>query len=890
MEETVNIMQGNVQNRLIEDEMKDSYLTYAMSVIVARALPDVRDGLKPSQRRILVAMNDLGIGPRSKHRKCAKIAGDTSGNYHPHGEAVVYPTLVRMAQPFNMRYPLVDGQGNFGSVDGDPAAAMRYTEARMTVFAMEMLEDLKLDTVDYVPNYDETREEPSVLPSRFPNLLANGSGGIAVGMATSIPPHNLSEIADGIIHLVENPECAIQDLLKFVHGPDFPTGALICGRQGVRDAYTTGRGHVIVRARIHLEETKKKKRMLVVTEIPYQITKTRIIESIVEAVKTDRISGIRDVNDESDREGMRLVVELKQDAEEQVVLNQLYKHTPLQDTCGIIMIALVNGMPRTLNLKELMQEYVRHREQVIRRRTEHLLKKAEHEAHIREGLLKALDHIDEIIEIIRSSADVPDARRRLIERFQFSEIQADTILEMKLQRLTGLEREKVRAEYEELKKQIADYKMILADRNLILDIIKEDLHELKRKYTDPRRTEIVGEIGEFNAEDLIAEESVVVTISHDGYIKRMPLSAYRKQRRGGKGVTGAETKEQDFIEHLFVASTHDYILFFTNLGKVHWLKVYDIPQLSRTALGRALVNLISITQGELVRGLVRVRDFTKGYLLLATGKGVVKKTALSAYGNPKKGGIIALKLREGDNLIGANVTNGESDVILGTVNGQAIRFNEKELRPMGRPASGVRGARLRKDDSVCAMNIVDREAMLLSFCENGFGKRTPFDEYPVTRRGAIGVINIRASERNGKVVTMLPVRDGDNLITITEQGMVVRFSVDDVRPIGRATQGVRLIRLQEGDKVGSVAKIAREDIPEGDGEESCPAELPKTSVPGEHAENGAVEPAEDEIEEEPENEIEEETEEDEIVEEGASEEEGDEEKEESSGEDWEDEE
>jgi DNA gyrase subunit A len=883
-------MQGNVQNRLIEDEMKDSYLTYAMSVIVARALPDVRDGLKPSQRRILVAMNDLGIGPRSKHRKCAKIAGDTSGNYHPHGEAVVYPTLVRMAQPFNMRYPLVDGQGNFGSVDGDPAAAMRYTEARMTVFAMEMLEDLKLDTVDYVPNYDETREEPSVLPSRFPNLLANGSGGIAVGMATSIPPHNLSEIADGIIHLVENPECAIQDLLKFVHGPDFPTGALICGRQGVRDAYTTGRGHVIVRARIHLEETKKKKRMLVVTEIPYQITKTRIIESIVEAVKTDRISGIRDVNDESDREGMRLVVELKQDAEEQVVLNQLYKHTPLQDTCGIIMIALVNGMPRTLNLKELMQEYVRHREQVIRRRTEHLLKKAEHEAHIREGLLKALDHIDEIIEIIRSSADVPDARRRLIERFQFSEIQADTILEMKLQRLTGLEREKVRAEYEELKKQIADYKMILADRNLILDIIKEDLHELKRKYTDPRRTEIVGEIGEFNAEDLIAEESVVVTISHDGYIKRMPLSAYRKQRRGGKGVTGAETKEQDFIEHLFVASTHDYILFFTNLGKVHWLKVYDIPQLSRTALGRALVNLISITQGELVRGLVRVRDFTKGYLLLATGKGVVKKTALSAYGNPKKGGIIALKLREGDNLIGANVTNGESDVILGTVNGQAIRFNEKELRPMGRPASGVRGARLRKDDSVCAMNIVDREAMLLSFCENGFGKRTPFDEYPVTRRGAIGVINIRASERNGKVVTMLPVRDGDNLITITEQGMVVRFSVDDVRPIGRATQGVRLIRLQEGDKVGSVAKIAREDIPEGDGEESCPAELPKTSVPGEHAENGAVEPAEDEIEEEPENEIEEETEEDEIVEEGASEEEGDEEKEESSGEDWEDEE
>jgi DNA gyrase subunit A len=801
----------NVQDRLIEDEMKDSYLNYAMSVIVARALTDVRDGLKPSQRRILVAMNDLQLGPRSKHRKCAKIAGDTSGNYHPHGEGVVYPTLVRLAQEFNMRYRLVDGQGNFGSIDGDPAAAMRYTEARMTTASMNMLADIKLDTVDYIPNYDETRNEPSVLPSRFPNLLANGSGGIAVGMATSIPPHNLVEIADATIHLIENPEATIEDLMKHIQGPDFPTGALICGREGVRQAYRTGRGAAFVRARVHIERGKRGKKKLIVTEIPYQVSKQRIIESIVAAVKSGRITGIRDVNDESDREGMRLVIDLKGDAEEQVVLNQLYKHTPLRHTFSIIMIALVEGRPQTLPLKTILEEYVKHREIVIRRRTEFLLAKAEREAHILEGLLKAIDHIDEVIEIIRSSHDVSEARERLMKRFELSELQATTILEMRLQRLTGLEREKVKTDHGKLQEEIADYKLILSDRSLILDIIKEDLYELKEKFPDPRRTEIVGAVEDYDIEDLIAEENVVVTISHDGYIKRMPIGTYRKQRRGGKGITGADTKEKDFIEHLFVASTHDYILFFTNLGKVHWLKVYDVPQLSRTAMGRALINLIAVSSDERVCGMIRVRSFDEGYLVLATEKGLIKKTALKAYGHPRQGGIVAIKIRSGDSLIGADVTHGDCEIILGTQNGQAVRFNESELRSMGRATSGVQGARLRKDDRVTDMIIVEKGAELLTVCKNGYGKRTPFEEYPRTRRGAIGVINIKTTARNGKVVSLKPVTGGDNIITVTEQGMVVRFSIDDVRPIGRATQGVRLIRLKAGDKVGSVAKVPRED-------------------------------------------------------------------------------
>ncbi len=759
-----------------------------------------------------MAMNDLRLSPGAKYRKCAKIAGDTSGNYHPHGEMVVYPTLVRLAQPFNLRYMLVDGQGNFGSIDGDPAAAMRYTEARMTAPAMEMLEDLKLDTVDFIPNYDETRQEPSVLPSRFPSLLANGSGGIAVGMATSIPPHNLAEITDAAIALIEDPDCTVEDLMKHIQGPDFPTGAMICGRAGIMEAYKTGRGHVTVRARIHFEETKRKKNRLVVTEIPYQVSKTRIIESIVEGVKAHRLTGIRDVNDESDREGMRLVIDLKGDAEERVVLNQLYKHTQLDHTFSINMIALVDGRPRTLSLKEILAEYLKHREIVVKRRTAHLLAKAEHEAHIREGLLKALDAIDEVIEIIRSSREVVEAKRRLVTRFNFSDVQATHILEMRLQRLTGLEREKVRAEYDKLTEQITDYRLILSDRNLVLDIIKEDFFDLKKKYGDARRTEITGAIEEFDAEDLIAEENVVVTISHEGYIKRMPLSTYRRQHRGGKGVTGADTKEKDFIEHLFVASTHDYILFFTNLGKVYWLKVYDIPQLSRTALGRALVNLISVSSQERVCGLVRVRNFDEGYLVLATERGRIKKTALSAYGRPRKKGIIAINLHEHDNLIDAAVTDGQCEIMLGTRDGQAVRFHERELRPQARGTGGVKGARLRESDLVTSMRIVEQDATLLTVCENGFGKRTPFEEYPATRRGALGVINIKTTERNGRVVSFISVRGGDNIITVTEQGKVVRFAVNDVRPMGRATQGVRLVRLSKGDRVGSVAKIAREDV------------------------------------------------------------------------------
>ncbi|MEK7290016.1 MAG: DNA gyrase subunit A, partial [Planctomycetota bacterium] len=782
----------NIRDLFIEEEMKDSYLSYAMSVIMSRALPDVRDGLKPSQRRILVAMNDLNLGPRTKFRKCAKIAGDTTGNYHPHGEQVVYPTLVRMAQDFNFRYPLVDGQGNFGSIDGDPPAAMRYTEARMTEVTMILMEDLEKNTVDYVPNYDDTRTEPVVLPSKFPNLLCNGCSGIAVGMATSIPPHNVNEICDGMLMIINNPDVTVDELMEVIKGPDFPTGALICGTAGIKEGYRTGRGTITVRARAHVETTKTGKKSIVVTEIPYQLNRDNILERLAELVREETIKGISDIRNESDRQGSRLVVDLKKGEEEEVVLNQLYKHTKLQDSFSIIMIALVNNRPETLNLKAMLVHYLEHRKVVIIRRTKYLLDRAQARAHILEGLRIALQNIDEIIKLIKTSESVDHARQGLISRFSLSELQANAILDMKLQRLTGLEQGKIEEEYKKICAEIKEYQAILSQDKLVLNIIKNDIIEIKDRFGDKRRTEIVSAVGDFNLEDLIAEENVVVIISHEGYIKRLPLDAYRKQHRGGKGVSGSEMKEGDFIENLFVASTHDYILFFTDQGRVYWQKVYDIPQMGKAAKGRAIINLLELKEGEGVTSLIPVRDFDERQLVMATGNGTIKKTVLSAYGNPKKGGIIAINLDEGDKLIGVKLTNGKQDIILGTEQGKAIRFSEENVRTMGRVTHGVKGITLKGDDRVRGMVVVDETATLLTVCANGFGKRTDFSEYPAHHRGGQGVINIKTTDRNGNVVALIDVRDTDELIMITAKGMVIRTSVRTIRSIGRNTQGVTL--------------------------------------------------------------------------------------------------
>jgi len=840
--------QENVQEIFIEEEMKDAYLTYAMSVIVSRALPDVRDGLKPSQRRILVAMNDLGLGPRSRYRKCAKICGDTSGNYHPHGEAVVYPTLVRMAQPFAERYPVIEGQGNFGSIDGDPPAAMRYTEARLMPLAMEMIEDLEKDTVDFQPNYDDTREEPTVLPGKFPNLLCNGSSGIAVGMATSMPPHNLVEVCDAILAVVDKPDIDVKDLLKIVKGPDFPTGGIICGHQGIVDGYLTGRGAITVRARAHAEELRGGREQIVVTEIPYGQIKTRIIERIAECVKDDVIDGISDVRDESDREGMRLVIELKRDAQTDIVLNQLFAHTPLQDTFSIINIALDRGRPRTMNLKEIIVAYKNHRIEIIRRRTLYLLKRARAREHLVFGLLYAVANIDEIVEIIKKSPDVPTAKQRLMAKawhfritnlpgkktdeanqrlaeatkdaLHYSSLQADAILGMRLQQLTGLEVEKLRDEWVQLRDQIDEYESILRDDRLVLNIIAEDLHEMKDKYGDARRTEIGREAGEFDLEDLIAEESCVVTISHEGYIKRLPLTSYRRQGRGGKGVIGSTAKEGDFIQDLFTASTHDYILFFTNLGQCYWQKVYDVPQMSRQSKGRAIVNMLRLREKEVVASFVPVREFDgKRQLVFVTALGTIKKTPLAAFSHPKRGGIIAISLDKGDNLIDVVLSSGNDEIVIGTRGGMAIRFKEAEVRSMGRQATGVRGIRLRKGDAVVGMSMVLADATLLTIGENGYGKRTEFSEYRTQSRGGIGLINIKTSERNGKVVAMLTVRDGDELMLITHAGQMMRIGVDSktIRPIGRATQGVRIMRLNEDDKLVAVTRVTEEEAGEGNG-------------------------------------------------------------------------
>jgi DNA gyrase subunit A len=854
-----------VDDLQIEVELKESYLTYAMSTIMDRALPDVRDGLKPSQRRVLVAMNDLNLGPRSKHRKCAKIAGDTSGNYHPHGEGVVYPTLVRLGQHWNMRYTLVDPQGNFGSIDGDPPAAMRYTEARMTAPAVEMLEDLNLDTVDMQPNYDDTRTEPTVLPSKFPNLLVNGSQGIAVGMATSVPPHNLNEVCDALVHLIDHPEATVEQLMKFVKGPDFPTGGLICGRAGIIEGYRTGRGRVVVRAKMHTETTRGGKTIIVITEIPYQVLKSTIVEKIAEVVKDGRIPDITDVQDHSDRTGMRIVVDVRKGAEPEVVINQLYQYTPLQDTFSIINIALVNRQPRTLSLKEMLAEFLEHRREVIRRRTMFLLRRARQRAHILEGLILAVADIDRIIELIKKSPDVPTARSRLMAHpLRLSEaatvrkllpesfvkraggsdqfltgVQADAILAMQLQRLTGLEIEKLANDYSRLCEEIEGYEAILRDERLLMDVIREDIFETKNKYGDPRRTEIIGDVGEFNIEDLIADEDVVVTLTHEGYIKRMPLAAYRKQGRGGQGIIGSDAKEGDFIEELFIASTHDYMLIFLNNGRMHWLKVYDIPSMARQSKGRAIVNILEMQPTEKICSVATVREFDERYLVTATKLGQIKKTPLAAYSNVRKGGIQATGLDPGDTVIGAAITRGEDEIVLATAQGQAIRFKEGDVRSMGRTAAGVRGINLRERDEVVDMIIVDTMATLLTVCENGYGKRTEFDEYRVQGRGGFGIINIKTTDRNGRVVAMKSVREADELMMITQHGMIVRTGVNQLRAIGRATQGVKVIGLKPGDKLVSVAKVVADDTdqaalpleqPPADPQKKLPLQTPPTDL------------------------------------------------------------
>ncbi|UCE19046.1 MAG: DNA gyrase subunit A [Gemmatimonadota bacterium] len=806
------IRRENVIPIYIEEEMRNSYIDYSMSVIVSRALPDVRDGLKPSQRRILVAMNDLNLSPGRPHRKCAKIAGDTSGNYHPHGEQVVYPTLVRLAQDFNMRYPLVEGQGNFGSIDGDPPAAMRYTEARLNQAAMEMLSDLEKETVNFQPNYDETRQEPTILPGKFPNLICNGSSGIAVGMATNIPPHNLAEVIDGLVALIENADMSIEELMEYIQGPDFPTGGLIFGRSGIADAYRTGRGRLLLRARASTETLKTGRENIVITEIPFMVNKTNLIEKIAELIREKRITDISDLRDESDRDGMRIVLELKRDAQAEVILNQLYKHTQMQSTFGIILLALVDSQPRVLNLKDLLQCFIDHRHEVIVRRTKFDLSKAEKRAHILEGLKIALDHIDAVIALIKKSKTPETAKNGLMRQFSLSEVQAQAILDMRLQRLTGLEREKIESEYLDLIKKIAHFKAVLESRAMQLDIVKSELIELKNKFADERRTEILAEVGEFSIEDLIAEEEMVITISHAGYIKRCPITTYRRQRRGGRGVTGAGTKEEDFIEHLFIASTHAYILCFSDKGRCYWLKVHEIPQGGRLAKGKAIVNLLQMESGEKVAAIMSVKEFDEShYIVMATEGGLVKKTNLMAYSRPRRGGINAINIVEEDQLIEAKLTNGSQDIILGTRDGQAIRFNESEVRDMGRTAQGVKGVKLRKGDEVVGMVVVQREGTLLVVTENGYGKRTSMMDYPVKHRAGMGVITIRTSQRNGKMVTIKEVVDDDELMIITVKGVVIRLPIIGIKTIGRNTQGVKLIRLDKGDKVIDVARLMIRD-------------------------------------------------------------------------------
>ncbi|MFA5005364.1 MAG: DNA gyrase subunit A [Candidatus Omnitrophota bacterium] len=796
----------------IEDEVKDSYLNYAMSVIVGRALPDVRDGLKPVHRRILYAMQELNLDHSKPYKKSARIVGETMGKYHPHGDSAIYDTLVRMAQDFSLRYPLVDGQGNFGSVDGDAAAAMRYTEARLAAISDEMLRDIEKDTVSFGPNFDSSLKEPLLLPAALPQLLVNGSSGIAVGMATNIPPHNLNEVADAIIYLLEHSDAEPKDLMRYVVGPDFPTGGLICGKAGIKEAYTTGRGKLTLRARASVEHQKNGKDLIVVTEIPYQVQKSSVIEAIAGLVDDKKIEGISDIRDESDKDGMRIVVELKRDTESQVVLNQLFKHTQLETTFGIIMLALVENRPKVLNLRQVLDCYIEHRKVVVRRRTQFELDKALKRAHILEGLKIALKFIDRIIKTIKTSKSTEQAKSRLVSEFELSEIQAQAILEMQLQRLTALERDKIDAEYAELLKKIELCRAILASEKKIEAIIKEELEELKKKYGDERRTDIVAEAQELEIEDLIAEEDVVVMISHGGYIKRLPVSAYRKQNRGGKGATGAELKEDDYIEHLFVASTKDYLLIFTDKGQVHWLKVYEIPQGSRVSKGKAIINLTQIEQGSKISSTIPVKEFSPDkYLVMVTRAGQIKKTRLDAYGNPRKGGIIGITLDKNDELIGVEMTDGKQELLIGTRQGKAIRFSEEKVRDMGRGARGVRAISLSKKDEVIDMVVPKKDTTILTVTQLGFAKRTTVDEYRLTSRGGKGVINIRVTDKNGEAVNLKTVNENDGLMVITQNGIFLRCAVKDIRETGRSAQGVRLIKLQDKDKVSCITPVIAEE-------------------------------------------------------------------------------
>lgn len=832
-------MNSQIKDRDIGVEMRESFMDYAMSIIVSRALPDVRDGLKPVHRRILYAMSELGMTPDKPHKKSARIVGEVIGKYHPHGDSAVYETMVRMAQDFSLRYMHVDGHGNFGSVDGDMAAAMRYTEARLSKIAMEMLRDINKDTIDFQPNYDGEEQEPVVLPARFPNLLVNGVGGIAVGMATNIPPHNLGEVIDGVQAMIQNPDITSMELMDYIHGPDFPTAGYILGRSGIRQAYQTGRGSVTMRAKTNIEENNNKAR-IVVTELPYQVNKARLVEKIAELVRDKKIDGITDLRDESDRTGMRIVIELRRDVNPGVVLNNLYKHTSMQSTFGINMLAIVNKEPKILNLREVLYHYLQHQIEVIRRRTQFELRKAEARAHILEGLRIALDHIDEIITLIRSSSNTDAAREGLIERFSLSHDQAQAILDMRLQRLTGLERERIENEYNELMIKIAEYREILANEHLVLEIISTELQEIRERFGDDRRTEIT--IGEESIldEDLIPREEVIITITHTGYVKRLPVSTYRSQKRGGRGVVGMDTKDTDFVEHLFVTNSHNYLMFFTDKGKVYRLKAYEIPELGRTARGTPIINLIQIEQGESVNAVIPVQEFESDkYLFFATRQGVVKKTPLEDYTNIRKGGLIGISLREDDALIEVKLTDGQQEIIMGTAHGMSIRFSEANVRSMGRSATGVKGITLDTDDVVIGMDVVDQDLDVLIVTAKGYGKRTPVSDYRMQTRGGKGIKTINVTEKNGAVVSLKMVKTEEDLMIITSSGTLIRMSMEGISTMGRYTQGVKLIHIRDEDAVATVSRI--------DKNEDEPDELLEGLEAGEAAEGteGVAEPSTD---------------------------------------------
>ncbi|MFQ6609212.1 MAG: DNA gyrase subunit A [Fidelibacterota bacterium] len=815
----MDIIGGNVKDRDIVHEMRESYLNYAMSVIVSRALPDVRDGLKPVHRRVLYGTSELGASWNRAYKKCARIVGEVMGKYHPHGDSSVYDALVRMAQPWSLRYPLMDGQGNFGSVDGDSAAAMRYTEARMSRMSSEMLTDIEKDTVDWAPNFDDPLNEPQVLPTVIPNLLMNGADGIAVGMATKIPPHNLNEIINGLIALIDNPDLTIDEIIEnHITGPDFPTGGMILGTEGINDAYKTGRGRVIMRARASIEETKNGRERIIVYELPYQVNKANLIEKIADLVRDKKIEGISDLRDESDKEGIRIVMECKRDAIASVVLNNLFKHTQLQDTFGVIMLALVDGVPRLLNIKDALVHFLNFRRATIIRRTKFELNQAEERAHILEGLKIALDNIDEVIKIIRASKDPDAAKAALIKRFKFSEKQAKAILDMRLQRLTSLEIDKIVAEYRELLMLIEQLKFILENYGKQSDIMKQEFTEIADKYRQERLTEIVGTASDFSIEDMIADEDMVITITHNGFIKRTASSGWKRQRRGGRGMQGAKAKADDFVEHLFVASTHNHMLFFTDSGRCYWLKVHEIPEAGRASRGRAIVNLIGCATGEKVNTFVSVKEFSEdAYVVMATRNGLVKRTNLSLYSRPRKGGIYAIEIRDGDELIESKITEGDEDIILGTRNGKSIRFNENNIRPTGRKTMGVKGITLSsKDDEVIGMIAVKREGTILVATDKGYGKRTSILEYRVQNRGGKGIITLKTSEKVGKLVAMLEVVNTDDLMIITDFGVMIRQPVQDIRVIGRNTQGVRLLKLDEGAKISSITKVMEKDDDKGD--------------------------------------------------------------------------